>query len=326
MKKSLFFAAVVAALALVSCAKEPTLEVTTSYAGEEVSYEGTTLSLTVTSEHGAWTAVSDSDWVTVDPTTGEGAKAVRLIVAKNESTSARKAVVTITVKDLRQTVTINQGGHPSLDVTTTYAGEEVSYEGASIAATVTSENGSWSASSDSDWVTVSPTAGAGATSVTITVAANAAKAARSAVVTFTCADITKTVTVAQAAHPNDLIDDVTFKGGNTISWSVNGEGQYYTGIALKSSIEGYDAMMNENMPLTIIQICSGMMAGDVKTVTCPETVSYTDKACAWFFGSFGGDAIKAGETYTIFALPKAVADDNDKENYDKIVTLDFKAE
>ena len=213
---------------------------------------------------------------------------------------------------------------PTLEVDATSIDEEVSYEGATYTINVTSENGSWTAVSNEDWVTVDPATGEGAKTVRIIVAANDVKEARTALVTIAVSNLVIPIEINQAAHPKDVVDDVTFTPSDKISWTVNGEGKYYTGVVLKSTLDGYATSMNDgDLNLTIVQICSGMLAGDVLTVECPGEASFAGSTVTWCMGYFGGDAIKAGATYTVFAIPVDVADNNDKTKFDQIVTVDI---
>lgn len=238
MKKTIIVAAVAAAFAMVSCQKEPVLDVVANFTSDEVSYDGTALTADITSANGNWTATCDVDWVTIEPATGNGSKTVRFIVAANETKQSRKATVTITLSSLVKTLEINQ-----------------------------------------------------------------------------------------AAHPKDAIDDIAFTGGNKITYTINNSGKYYTGIATKAELAGYADMLNDgDLNLTMIQMCSGIMAGDVLTVEAPAEASFEGKTVTWFMNMFGGSEIKAGETFTIFAIPVEVAEENDKSRFNEIVTVEFMAE
>lgn len=216
---------------------------------------------------------------------------------------------------------------PVLDVVANFTSEEVSYEGAALTANITSENGTWTAVSDVDWVTIEPATGDGSKTVRFIVAANETKQSRKATVTITLSSLVKTLEINQAAHPKDAIDDIAFTAGNKITYTINNSGKYYTGVATKAELSGYAEMLNDgDINLTMIQMCSGIMAGDVLTVEAPAEASFEGKTVTWFMNMFGGSDIKAGETYTIFAIPVAVADENDKSKFDQIVTVDFKAE
>ncbi|MCQ2179597.1 MAG: BACON domain-containing protein [Bacteroidales bacterium] len=238
MKKTIIVAAVAAAFAMVSCQKEPVLDVVANFTSDEVSYNGTALTADVTSANGSWTATCDVDWVTIEPATGDGSKTIRFIVAANETKQSRKATVTITLSSLVKTLEINQ-----------------------------------------------------------------------------------------EAHPKDAIDDIAFTGGNKITYTINNSGKYYTGVATKAELAGSAEMLNDgDLNLTMIQMCSGIMAGDVLTVEAPAEASFEGKTVTWFMNMFGGSEIKAGETFTIFAIPVEVADENDKSRFNEIVTVEFKAE
>ena len=238
MKKTIIVAAVAAAFAMVSCQKEPVLDVVANFTSDEVSYDGTALTADITSANGSWTATCDVDWVTIEPATGDGSKTIRFIVAANETKQSRKATVTITLSSLVKTLEINQ-----------------------------------------------------------------------------------------AAHPKDAIDDIAFIGGNKITYTINNSGKYYTGIATKAELAGYADMLNDgDLNLTMIQMCSGIMAGDVLTVEAPAEASFEGKTVTWFMNMFGGSEIKAGETFTIFAIPVEVAEENDKSRFNEIVTVEFMAE
>lgn len=99
--------------AVVACKQdepvvEPALEVTPATASVEA--EGGEVALKVTSNVN-WTAVSDSDWATVDTPSGKGSEnsaAVKVSVDENKTESARTAVVTVATETLKKTVTITQ--------------------------------------------------------------------------------------------------------------------------------------------------------------------------------------------------------------------------
>ena len=77
--------------------------------------------------------------------------------------------------------------------------------------TVTS-NYSWSASSDASWVTVKPSSGnAGTTEVTLAITESPTGDARSATVTFTCMNVSKTLTITQQEAPVVLTDQLVIK-------------------------------------------------------------------------------------------------------------------
>lgn len=73
-------------------------------------------------------------------------------------------------------------------------------------------NKPWSVTSDQSWCKVSPSAGEEATSSRITISydANTSYEARTATVTFTCAELTKTVSVSQATNNGLLVSQTSY--------------------------------------------------------------------------------------------------------------------
>lgn len=119
--------------AVVACKQdepvvEPALEVTPATAS--VKAEGGEVALKVTSNVN-WTAVSDSDWATVDTPSGKGsenAAEVKVSVDENKTEAARTAVVTVATETLKKTVKITQAApqgeeptpEPPVEETKTY--------------------------------------------------------------------------------------------------------------------------------------------------------------------------------------------------------------
>src|SRR5262249_42902058 len=129
-----------------------------------ITAAGGTGTITVTTGTGcSWTAISDSAWLTLSPTSGSANGSVSYTAAPaNAATIGRAATVTIG----EQTVTITQAAAPctyALAPTTTSVGAA----GGTGPITVTAGTGcAWSATSDSGWLTVSPTSGSANGSVT----------------------------------------------------------------------------------------------------------------------------------------------------------------
>lgn len=82
-------------------------ELTAVAAGEELSFNVTS--------NVAWTASSESEWVTIAPANGEAsetAAAVTVTVAANEANEARTAVITVAGQDVEETITLVQEAKP----------------------------------------------------------------------------------------------------------------------------------------------------------------------------------------------------------------------
>ena len=119
-----------------------------------------------------WTAVTNVDWITVGPPTGQrGSGTINLTVSPNNSTAPRSGAVAV----LGQSVTITQ------------AGGTCSYSLSAVQPAIPAAGGSysaqlvtacvWTASSNASWLSVNPpTSGTGSSAINYTVAANTTSA------------------------------------------------------------------------------------------------------------------------------------------------------
>jgi hypothetical protein len=157
---------------------------------------------------GKWTASSDSDWVTLDTTSGTGNATLRLAIADNVSTSAKTAKVTIISTDnptLKKVVTISQEAYQfnSDAVTIDCPATAVPQKSVSIIC-----SGKWTASSNSDWATLDATSGTGNATLKISITDNATTSVRTAAVTIVSADnpaLKKIITINQEATTEQTI-------------------------------------------------------------------------------------------------------------------------
>ncbi len=166
-------------------------------AADAVAADGKSYSLNITSAV-AWTAVSDSTWLTVDPAAGSGNAAVTLTAAPNTSGTARQGSVTFTCGSAAAVHTVYQANYV-LNISPT-AFESVSPEGCALASAVTSGLGSWTAGSDSSWLAVVPAQGSGYGFVSFIATENLTGEARTAEVAFTSGNLTKKVSLTQEPY------------------------------------------------------------------------------------------------------------------------------
>ncbi len=154
--------------------------------------DGGGISPTITA-NGAWTAVSDSSWLTLSKTSGSsGSTKIDMAYAKNTSAASRTATVTVTCGTAKATYKLTQNAHTIT----------ASVSGSGITRTISvSGNGSWTAKTDVTWITLNKTSGSsGTSSITATLTINpSTTASRSGTVTFTCGTKTVTVTITQEA-------------------------------------------------------------------------------------------------------------------------------
>ena len=153
--------------------------------------------IAVTASNGcAWTATSDSSWLTISSgASGSGSGSVVFAVAANTNTSVRTATVSIA----GQTVTITQAeASASGGCTYSLAPTAATFDagGGTGSLAVSAASGcSWTAASGTSWITIaSGASGTGSGTVSYTVAANSGTAARTGTITAGGATLTVTET------------------------------------------------------------------------------------------------------------------------------------
>lgn len=144
---------------------------------------------------GAWTAKSDSSWVTVHPSAGSGNGFISFFASPNNGSTARSATITVTCGDLSTAVFLRQDAW-SMNVTPETP-EKLPSSGGTLQITVSAKYGTWSAQTDASWLTLSACSGEGEGSgITAAVSENTSSA-RSAVVTFSVGNVIKQITIRQ---------------------------------------------------------------------------------------------------------------------------------
>ena len=182
----------------------------------------------------AWKVDLNATWLTMSPTSGEkGSYTIVFSAQKNETGETRtaSAVISIDSPELSEvapaTVTISQPAvevtppEPEPELTLSPSGTlTIGYEGGNLSVKVTS-NVPWTASAGAEDVTVTPARGeAGETNVVIAVAENKVEQNRETRVTFTYADKTAVLTIAQEAAPHQEEPAPEFGvGGEVNGWT-----------------------------------------------------------------------------------------------------------
>jgi subtilisin family serine protease len=163
------------------------------------SAEGSTAEFNISSNT-SWSATSDQVWLKVSLTSGTGNGSVTVTAEKNQSTTERTAIVTVSSIGLdSKTIIITQiSGTATLSVSpstlenTAIMEDTTTFEVAS--------NITWSANSDQTWLTISPTTGTGDGTVTVTSEANPTVTERIAIITVSANGVaSQTVIVTQSA-------------------------------------------------------------------------------------------------------------------------------
>lgn len=177
----------------------PTLEVNKN--SVSFSATGGNDSFTITSNT-SWTVSSNQTWCTVSPTSGSNDGTVTIKADENKSTTSRSANITVKYGDKSETVTVSQA---AADVQLAVSPTSLSFteNGSSEDITITC-NSDWTVSSNQTWCTVSPASGSSNGKVTVTAIANDSNNNRSATITVKSGNVTREVSVTQAAKTDDV--------------------------------------------------------------------------------------------------------------------------
>lgn len=182
----------------VTAGKATPVKITVSQKGEgavlsvsstqvtNVAAAGGNSKITVSTNQSSWSATSDNTWCKVTAKTGED---FTIVVDANSTTSARSATVTVTAGSATPVkISVSQlaSSSPTLSVNPTQV-TNVAAAGGNTKITVTTNQSSWSATSDNPWCKVTAKTGG---DFTIAVDANNATSARSAIVTVSAGSAT----------------------------------------------------------------------------------------------------------------------------------------
>jgi hypothetical protein len=201
----------------------PATALTVTPASLDFSAAAGSQSIAVASNTG-WTAAGSATWLTVTPASGANSGTVNVTVAAHTGSSARTAAVTLTGGGITRTVNVTQAAASATpELTVSPASLELAATGGAGYIAVAS-NTAWTAVSSAPWLTVSPASASNSGTVTVLATAHTDDAPRTATVTLTGDDITRTVSVTQAAGQQVVVDPVppvTPGNGANISVSLN---------------------------------------------------------------------------------------------------------
>ena len=184
-----------------------------------------------------WTAVSDSEWLTVSPDEGNGKGSFILAAAENIATESRIGTVRITAGDDYRTIIVTQeAARPYLH--TRIAGWYAYAAGQILEVSVIS-NVAWTASSDAEeWLTVSPADGTGDGRLTLTATPNPTEGWRSGYITIASETLTFVISVTQFAatlsvSPKTLVfaedgEEKTVSVTSNRTWTVSSDVEWLT--------------------------------------------------------------------------------------------------
>ena len=175
----------------------------------------------------AWRASSDSNWITLTPTSGEGGTVnVRISVTANSAEADRGGKVTFTAGDLVRTLIVNQKGKvPETAPTITLSPVSLTYssDGGTASVSVTAD-AAWTASADANWITIQPASGAvGTTTIKVTTSANKSANDRAGAVVFTAGKTSVRLSLSQKGLTQQALGGIT---GDLGDWGDGGSADF----------------------------------------------------------------------------------------------------
>lgn len=174
----------------------------------------------------SWQVSSVPSWVTVDKTSGSGSAEIKVSVDDNPNTTERNGEFVISQPGqsaVSTVVKVHQKGKTfDLAATTLMFGDKTGSQTVSV-----STDGTWTATTASDWIQVSPATATGSGTLIISVTENTAEDERNGYVTVTMGNATATVAVVQNGKyftiDNSLLDFTSKGGALDVSLATNTE-------------------------------------------------------------------------------------------------------
>ena len=234
---------------------------------DNFNFEGTASngSFTVTSSRD-WTASSDSDWLTVIPTSGaasESASTVSFNATQNNSGAERIARITITAGADTKVVTVTQAAFvPELSIERYGSWSSLGYDGTDFQFVTIKSNTDWTLSCDQDWLTLATTSGSATAGETVklTAAENTTTSERTATLYLrdNANTVEKTFTVTQDAAERKF----RLKSAVTAAADLKEGSMYvifFAGGSSNNSLTNYCWEINDNE--TINRVSSSSATG-----------------------------------------------------------------
>ena len=163
-KMRCLLAAIVALVVMAGCAKKVDVALSTSTLN--IAAEGESVEVTLTS-NGDWTIDACPEWLTVDPTSGNGNATLTFTAPLNDTEATRSGEVHVSTKDNTASLTVTQEAVEKDFIVVSPELIESEAEGGTFTLTVSS-NCDWRASISAEWISCEPTNGNGNGTVSVT--------------------------------------------------------------------------------------------------------------------------------------------------------------
>jgi hypothetical protein len=149
-----------------------------------------------------WTASSNSGWITVNPSSGNGTQNFQYSMMMNPLLVPRTGIITFTGGGITRTLTVTQGAAPQASSTLVLSSTMSNVQADStFVGFGVSSNVSWMVTSNVAWLNVVTKSGTGNASVMVGVSPNTQNSPRTGILTIVGGGISRTFTVTQEATP-----------------------------------------------------------------------------------------------------------------------------
>ena len=194
--------------------------------------------------NGAWTATTDSGWITVSPSSGSGLSSIRITVRKNRSIDPRTGHVTV------------KTGSTLLGVLrVTQAGSKLMFDTNAVTAYYKETNAVINVSSTEDWtvetpnwIVATPSSGSGNTAVTVRLLENEGNSIRDGRIRFSTASDSEEVAVTQLDRVSSCFNNID-SYGNVTAVTASDYNHRLATWAMELSYAAYNYPNGEELPI-----------------------------------------------------------------------------
>lgn len=194
--------------------------------------------------NGAWTATTDSSWITVSPSSGSGLSSIRITVRKNRSIDPRTGHVTVkTGSTMLGVLRVTQAGSKLMldtNAVTAYYKETNAVINVSSAEDWTVET--------PNWIVAMPSSGSGNTAVTVRILENEGNGIRDGRIRFSTASDTEEVAVTQLDRVSSCFNNID-SYGNVTAVTASDYNHRLATWAMELSYAAYNYPNGEELPI-----------------------------------------------------------------------------
>ncbi len=194
--------------------------------------------------NGAWTATTDSSWITVSPSSGNGLSSIRITVPKNHSIDLRTGNVTVkTGSTVLGVLRVTQAGSKLMldtNAVTAYYKETNAVINVSSAEDWTVET--------PNWIVATPSSGSGNTAVTVRILENEGNGIRDDRIRFSTASDSEEVAVTQLDRVSSCFNNID-SYGNVTAVTASDYNHRLATWAMELSYAAYNYPNGEELPI-----------------------------------------------------------------------------